>query len=68
MKSNPSRLEPLLTEHQVAEISRMSVASIRRWRRKKQGPKYLKVGAAVRYRPEDLYRWLETRPTGGQTD
>jgi predicted DNA-binding transcriptional regulator AlpA len=65
MKNIPSQLETLLTERQVAEISGMSVASVRRWRHKKQGPKYLKVGAAVRYRPADVAAWLDSRPSGG---
>jgi hypothetical protein len=43
----------------------LSVASVRRWRLLRQGPKYLKIGAAVRYKPEDLTSWLESRPTGG---
>ena len=60
-------LEELLTEHDVARITAMSVASTRRWRNLCQGPKYLKIGAAVRYRPEDVSTWLDTRAQrGGQ--
>ena len=40
----------LLNEHQVAEFVQLSVASVRRWRLFRTGPKYLKIGAAVRYR------------------
>lgn len=58
-------LEALLTEHDVARITGLSVASIRRFRLLKQGPKFLKLNAAVRYRPEDLKTWLDSRPTGG---
>jgi predicted DNA-binding transcriptional regulator AlpA len=61
----PHTLEELLTEHDVARITGLSVASVRRWRLFKQGPKYLKLGSAVRYRAEDIKAWLETRPTGG---
>lgn len=57
-------LESLLTEHDVARITSLSVASVRRWRLLRQGPKYLKIGAAVRYKPQDLSVWLESRPTG----
>jgi hypothetical protein len=46
-------------------IECLSVASVRRWRLLRQGPKYLKIGAAVRYKPEDVSTWLESRPTGG---
>ena len=59
------KLEDLLDEHDVARITSLSVASVRRWRLLKQGPKYIKIGAAVRYKPEDISAWLESRPTGG---
>jgi predicted DNA-binding transcriptional regulator AlpA len=50
----------------VARVTGLSVASVRRWRLLRQGPKYLKIGAAVRYRPEDISVWLESRPFGGE--
>jgi predicted DNA-binding transcriptional regulator AlpA len=59
-------LETLLNEHDVARITGLSVASVRRWRLLRQGPKYIKIGAAVRYKTEDLTSWLESRPTGGE--
>lgn len=58
-------IETLLNEHDVARITGLSVASVRRWRLFRQGPKYLKIGAAVRYKPEDISAWLESRPSGG---
>jgi len=61
----PTSLEALLNEHDVARITALSVASIRRFRLLRQGPKYLKIGAAVRYRPEDISAWLESVPSGG---
>jgi predicted DNA-binding transcriptional regulator AlpA len=59
-------IETLLNEHDVARITGLSVASVRRWRLLRQGPKYLKIGAAVRYKPEDISVWLESRPAGGE--
>jgi predicted DNA-binding transcriptional regulator AlpA len=56
----------LLNEHDVARITGLSIASIRRWRLLRQGPQYLKLGSAVRYRTEDISAWLATRPTGGE--
>ncbi len=55
----------LLNEHDVARVCGMSLASVRRWRLIGEGPKYIKIGAAVRYQPEDLTQWIESRPTGG---
>lgn len=60
-----TQLSALLNEHDVARVTGLSLASVRRWRLFKQGPKYLKIGAAVRYRAEDVRAWLESRPTGG---
>jgi predicted DNA-binding transcriptional regulator AlpA len=65
MTTNKTTFEPLLTEHDVARITGLSVASIRRFRLFRQGPKFLKLNSAVRYRPEDLKAWLESRPSGG---
>jgi predicted DNA-binding transcriptional regulator AlpA len=59
-------LESLLNEFDVARITGLSVASVRRWRLLRQGPKYLKIGSAVRYRSDDLAAWLQSRPTGGE--
>jgi predicted DNA-binding transcriptional regulator AlpA len=58
-------LEELLTEHDVSRVTGLSLASVRRWRLLRQGPKYLKLGSAVRYRREDVSTWLESRPSGG---
>jgi predicted DNA-binding transcriptional regulator AlpA len=65
MVTASSTLETLLNEHDVARITGLSVASVRRWRLFRQGPKYLKIGAAVRYKAEDISEWLESRPSGG---
>jgi predicted DNA-binding transcriptional regulator AlpA len=59
-------LEQLLNEHDVPRITGLSVASVRRWRLLQQGPKYLKIGSAVRYRTGDIRVWLSSRPTGGE--
>lgn len=58
-------MQPLLTEDQVAEAIAVPVKTVRRWRAEATGPRYVKAGRAVRYRPEDLARWLDanTVPT-----
>jgi len=55
----------LLKEDDVAKQLHVSVASLRRWRLLGRGPQFHKVGALVRYRPEDLEAWLAGQPTGG---
>jgi predicted DNA-binding transcriptional regulator AlpA len=67
-QAQAGRFESLLNEFEVARMTGLSVASVRRWRLLRQGPRYLKIGAAVRYRPEDVAAWLERCPTGGGQD
>lgn len=55
----------LLTETDVAERLKVSLASVRRWRLERRGPTFVKVGALVRYRPEDLESWVTALPTSG---
>jgi predicted DNA-binding transcriptional regulator AlpA len=64
--SNTNAIETLLNEHDVARITGLSVASVRRWRLLREGPKFIKINSAVRYRAEDVRAWLETRPVGGE--
>jgi predicted DNA-binding transcriptional regulator AlpA len=59
-------LQLLLNENDVARMTGLSVASVRRWRLLNQGPKYLKIGASVRYRAPDVEAWLASLPTGGE--
>jgi predicted DNA-binding transcriptional regulator AlpA len=65
MGESQKTLEPLLTDYDIARLTGRSVTCVRRWRLLRQGPKYIKIGAAVRYKPEDVSAWLESRPTGG---
>ncbi len=60
-------LDALLNESEVAQRLRVSVACVRRWRLERRGPKFIKLGALVRYRPEDIEQWLASCPAGGET-
>jgi predicted DNA-binding transcriptional regulator AlpA len=57
--------QSLLTEQALAKHIQVSLAALRRWRIEGRGPKYLKLGALVRYRPEDVARWLASVPAKG---
>jgi len=50
----------MLNENQVAEYLNMSVAIVRKWRLFSKGPKFLKIGRAVRYKRTDVETWLLT--------
>jgi predicted DNA-binding transcriptional regulator AlpA len=43
-----------LTEREVADLLGLSVATLRAWRHRGQGPRFLRLGRAVRYLPADL--------------
>jgi len=58
-RSNETELETLLTEREYATITKRSVASVRRDRLLRQGCPYVKLGALVRYRPDDVRAHLE---------
>lgn len=58
-RATEPELETLLTEQEYARITKRSVASVRRDRLMRQGCPYVKLGALVRYRPEDVRAHLE---------
>jgi predicted DNA-binding transcriptional regulator AlpA len=59
-------LTNLLNEHEVANALGLKVHTLRRWRLLSKGPKYLKLGSAVRYNPTDIAGWIESRNWGGE--
>ncbi len=59
MANANNQLETLLTEHQVAQLLKVSVATIRRRRLFRQPPDFVKIGASVRYRREAIQRLVE---------
>ena len=68
-KENPSAKSPamasrqpseVLDEKQVAAYVNVSLATVRRWRLLRTGPKFVKIGALVRYRRTDLEDWLRS--------
>lgn len=65
MGALPNNLIHLLNEYQVAEMLGVSVATVRRWRLVRLGPKFLKLGSLCKYRIEDISAFLDSRPTGG---
>ena len=43
-----------LTEREVAERLGLSVATLRAWRHRGKGPRFLRLGRSVRYLPSDV--------------
>ena len=51
--------ERLLTTADLATRWQLDEVSLRRWRAAGKGPKSIKIGAAVRYRPADITKFEE---------
>jgi excisionase family DNA binding protein len=48
----------LLNETDAARALNVTKACLRRWRRERRGLPFVKVGRLVRYRPEDIERFV----------
>ena len=51
----------LLEPHAVAEMLGVPLRTLGQWRYRRTGPAYIVVGRHVRYRREDVDRWLESQ-------
>lgn len=58
---------PFLTPTQVATVLGLSTATLANWRSLGRGPAYIKLGARVRYRAEDIERWVDAQGAGCST-
>ena len=54
-----SSREQLLTPDQVAYILNVPKRLLASWRYFKKGPAYIKVGGGVRYKQEDIDKWIQ---------
>lgn len=50
-----------LTVQEAADLLKMSVHVLNKWRVQKTGPEFVKVGKSVRYRRESIEAWVKTR-------
>lgn len=58
----------VLNTPEAARYVRLSKPTLERFRISGDGPKFLKLGGAVRYRKVDLDAWLESRVTGSTSE
>lgn len=58
----------LLKESEAAQILNLEVATLRRWRWSGRGPRFLKLGGAVRYDPQTLKAYLAERERTSTSD
>ena len=55
------QLEKLYTTNELAEHLETNQGTLANWRTSGIGPRFVKVGASVRYREADVEDWLESR-------
>jgi Helix-turn-helix domain len=67
MQKNPERT-PLATPTEVAEYIRKPPKTLAEWRYRGLGPRYCVVGRDVRYRWDDVDRWLADQEQEGAPD
>jgi hypothetical protein len=64
-KTAPGNEPPrYLDEAAVAAIYSVSPTTLRTWRCIGRGPRFLKIGRSVRYRPEDVHGWASKQARG----
>jgi excisionase family DNA binding protein len=55
----------LFTDVEVARYLTVSVFTVRRWRIKGGGPRWIRIGSSIRYHIADLHAYIAGVPSGG---
>ena len=53
--------EPLQDESAISKLLDCEVKTLQAWRCRGGGPPFIRVGRLVRYRPQDVEAWIESR-------
>jgi len=56
-----SSIEPLLTDKDAAKVLGVAPGTLRNWRPQGRGPAWVCVGDAIRYSPQAIRDYIETR-------
>lgn len=67
-RKHPENLELGLDEHEAAEILSVKPRTLSDWRLRGVGPKFVKCGRRVTYRPDDLREYLEANRRSSTSD
>ena len=62
------RPERLIHEQEAAQLLCVSFRTLQAWRVRGGGPRFCKIGRAVRYRRRDLMTWVEGRARSNTSD
>lgn len=61
-------MQTLLTQREAAAQLRLSQRTLERFRVSGGGPTYVKAGRLVRYREQDLEKWIDSRIVGSTSE
>ena len=61
MEPPTTLLSDLLTDDQVHQLTGIKPKTLANWRGQGKGPRFVKVGHRIRYRPEDIQAFIESR-------
>jgi predicted DNA-binding transcriptional regulator AlpA len=54
-----------LNETELSELTGIATRTLQRWRLENRGPRFRKLGGAVRYEMNDVNDWVAACPSGG---
>lgn len=52
-------MNELINPHKLAEMLCLSEATLRKWRWEGKGPRFVKIGRKVAYRPSDITEYVQ---------
>jgi hypothetical protein len=58
----------LMTPDEVADLIRITPSQLAQWRYEGNGPTFVKIGRAVRYRRDDVMAYVRDRRRSGTSD
>jgi predicted DNA-binding transcriptional regulator AlpA len=61
-------MQPLLTTRAASALLCLDQRTLERFRVAGTGPRFVKMGKSIRYRPSDLDAWLATRTVGSTSE
>lgn len=59
-------MEQLLSTEELADYLGVTVATLYEWRTKGKGPRAVRVGRNLKFRPADVDRWLDQQADGSR--
>lgn len=61
-------MQSLLTQREAASVLRLSERTLERSRVTGSGPRFIRCGRSIRYRPDDLAAWIDARAVGSTSE